>query len=83
MEQQFEKGFRLKARKASGLKIHPGRIIRTYALVVLSLCLSPVARGRQPAASLTPAPAPQTVVLPKSVPDPLEPVNRVMWKFNR
>jgi ABC-type transporter lipoprotein component MlaA/pimeloyl-ACP methyl ester carboxylesterase len=83
LEHQFEKGFRLKARKASGLKIHPGRIIRTSALVVLSLCLSPVARGRQPAASLTPAPAPQTVVLPKSVPDPLEPVNRVMWKFNR
>jgi ABC-type transporter lipoprotein component MlaA len=27
-------------------------------------------------------PAAQTVVLPKSVPDPLEPLNRVMWDFN-
>ena len=27
--------------------------------------------------------AAEIVVLPKSVPDPLEPVNRVMWSFNR
>jgi ABC-type transporter lipoprotein component MlaA/pimeloyl-ACP methyl ester carboxylesterase len=27
-------------------------------------------------------PAAQTIVLPKSVPDPLEPLNRVMWDFN-
>lgn len=25
----------------------------------------------------------ETVVLPKSVPDPIEPVNRVMWSFNK
>ncbi len=28
-------------------------------------------------------PSAQTVVLPKSVPDPIEPVNRVMWAFNK
>ena len=28
-------------------------------------------------------PATQIVVLPKSVPDPIEPVNRVMWAFNK
>jgi ABC-type transporter lipoprotein component MlaA/pimeloyl-ACP methyl ester carboxylesterase len=51
--------------------------------VVLSLLLSPLGRGQQPAAGLTKAPAAQTVVLPKSVPDPIEPVNRVMWGFNK
>ena len=28
-------------------------------------------------------PAAETVVLPKSVPDPLEPLNRVLWGFNK
>ena len=51
--------------------------------MVLSLLLSPLGRGQQPAAGLTKAPAAQTVVLPKSVPDPIEPVNRVMWGFNK
>ena len=32
--------------------------------------------------TLTNSPAAETVVLPKSVPDPLEPLNRVMWAFN-
>jgi ABC-type transporter lipoprotein component MlaA/pimeloyl-ACP methyl ester carboxylesterase len=75
--------FHLKAGKAGGLKIQWGRKIRSAALVLLSLCLSPSAHGQQPAVGLTkPTPA-QTVVLPKSVPDPIEPVNRVMWAFNK
>ena len=52
-------------------------------LVILSLCLSPFAHGQEPAVALTRPPAAQTVVLPKSVPDPIEPVNRVMWAFNK
>jgi len=51
--------------------------------VILSLCLSPVALGQQPAVGFTRPPAAETVVLPKSVPDPIEPVNRVMWAFNK
>jgi ABC-type transporter lipoprotein component MlaA/pimeloyl-ACP methyl ester carboxylesterase len=52
-------------------------------LVGLSFCLSPFARGQEPAAGFTNAPATETVVLPKSVPDPIEPFNRVMWAFNK
>jgi ABC-type transporter lipoprotein component MlaA len=65
------------------LKTPSCRKIRSSALVVLSLCLSPFAQGQNPAVGLTNPPAAQTVVLPKSVPDPIEPVNRVMWAFNR
>ena len=52
-------------------------------LVFLSLCLSPFAHGQAPAVGFTRPPAAETVVLPKSVPDPIEPVNRVMWAFNK
>jgi ABC-type transporter lipoprotein component MlaA len=51
--------------------------------VVLSLCLSPFAHGQQAAVGVTRPPAAETVVLPQSVPDPIEPVNRVMWAFNK
>jgi ABC-type transporter lipoprotein component MlaA/pimeloyl-ACP methyl ester carboxylesterase len=53
------------------------------ALVVLALCLPPLARGQEPVAVFTNPPAAETVVLPKSVPDPFEPINRVMWGFNK
>jgi ABC-type transporter lipoprotein component MlaA/pimeloyl-ACP methyl ester carboxylesterase len=52
------------------------------ALLILSLCLPPFAHGQPPAVGVTNPPAAQTVILPKSVPDPLEPFNRVMWDFN-
>jgi ABC-type transporter lipoprotein component MlaA len=52
-------------------------------LVILSLCLSPFARGQQPASGVAASPTGQTVVLPKSVPDPIEPFNRAMWSFNK
>src|ERR1051326_3557926 len=48
-----------------------------------ALSLTPVAHGQAPASGFTRSPAAETVVLPRSVPDPLEPVNRVMWAFNR
>jgi ABC-type transporter lipoprotein component MlaA/pimeloyl-ACP methyl ester carboxylesterase len=53
------------------------------ALMILSLCLSPFVHGQQPATGSTRPPPAQTVVLPKSVPDPIEPVNRAMWAFNK
>jgi ABC-type transporter lipoprotein component MlaA len=83
---EAQKDFRLKARKAGDLKIPPGRRIRSSALVVLvvlALCLSPFAQGQEPAVGFTKPPAAETVVLPKSVPDPIEPLNRVMWAFNK
>ena len=52
-------------------------------LVVLSLCLSLFAHGQEPAVGFTRPPGAETVVLPKSVPDPIEPFNRVMWGFNK
>jgi ABC-type transporter lipoprotein component MlaA/pimeloyl-ACP methyl ester carboxylesterase len=64
------------------LNIQPGVGIQNLGLVILWLCGSPFARGQGSAAGLTNPPAAQTVVLPKSVPDPIEPFNRVMWAFN-
>ena len=51
-------------------------------LAVLSFCLPPFANGQQSAIGSTNPPAAETFVLPKSVPDPIEPFNRVMWGFN-
>ncbi len=51
-------------------------------MLILSLCLLPFGNGAGPAVS-PPGPRPQeTVVLPESVPDPIEPLNRVIWAFN-
>jgi ABC-type transporter lipoprotein component MlaA len=80
---EAKKDFRLKARKAGNLKIQPGWRIRSSALVVLSLCLSLFAHGQEPAVGFAGPTAAETVVLPKSVPDPIEPFNRVMWAFNK
>jgi ABC-type transporter lipoprotein component MlaA/pimeloyl-ACP methyl ester carboxylesterase len=63
-------------------KIGSGRRIHTLALVILSLCLPPFAHAQKPAVGFTNSPAAETVVLPESVPDPIEPFNRVMWDFN-
>ena len=51
--------------------------------MVLSLCLTLFARWQEPAAGNPRPPAAETVVLPQSVPDPLEPMNRVVWGFNK
>jgi ABC-type transporter lipoprotein component MlaA/pimeloyl-ACP methyl ester carboxylesterase len=48
--------------------------IRCSSLLVLFLCIPLFVRGQQPS---------QTVVLPKSVPDPIEPFNRAMWAFDK
>jgi hypothetical protein len=74
------------------LRIEPGRRIQSWAIIGLLLCLGMVARGQEPAAVVgapqpeggTPrATDPYQVVLPESVPDPLEPMNRVVWGFNK
>jgi ABC-type transporter lipoprotein component MlaA len=65
------------------LKIQPGRRIQSSVLVLLSLFLLLLACGWEPAVGSATTTAAETVVLPKSVPDPLEPFNRVMWAFNK
>jgi ABC-type transporter lipoprotein component MlaA len=74
---------RLKARKVSGLKFQACRRIPSSALAILWLCLVPVAHGQKPVVAFRNPPAAEVVVLPKSVPDPIEPLNRVMWSFNK
>ncbi len=54
--------------------------MRSSALALLLLCLPVFVRGQADSASLPPS---ETVVLPKSVPDPVEPLNRAIWGFNR
>jgi len=60
-----------------------GRCLRWLMLAVLSLCLGCVAHGETPATNVPPPAVTEVVVLPPSVPDPLEPLNRVFWGFNR
>ncbi len=59
-----------------------GKSLRS-ALWVLSWCLASVAGGQPPAVGFTNRPPTEILVLPRSVPDPLEPVNRMVWSFNK
>ena len=52
-------------------------------LATVAWCFAPFAHGQQTAAALTNPPPARAIVLPKSVPDPIEPVNRVIWGFNK
>jgi ABC-type transporter lipoprotein component MlaA len=51
-------------------------------LAVLLFRLSPLVHWQEPSTGPTNSSFAEIVVLPKSVPDPLEPFNRVMWDFN-
>jgi ABC-type transporter lipoprotein component MlaA/pimeloyl-ACP methyl ester carboxylesterase len=51
--------------------------------MLVFFCLSPFAHGQEVAVDPAAPPSPETFVLPRSVPDPLEPLNRVMWSFNK
>jgi ABC-type transporter lipoprotein component MlaA/pimeloyl-ACP methyl ester carboxylesterase len=48
-----------------------------------SLCLPLLAHGQDATTNPTNPPAAEIVVLPKSVPDPIEPLNRTFWGFNK
>ena len=65
------------------LQIQPRWSIRYSTLVILSLCCSLVVCGQEKLPGFAKTPAAEAIVLPKSVPDPLEPFNRVMWGFNK
>jgi ABC-type transporter lipoprotein component MlaA len=64
-------------------KIKSRRCLDIVALVVLILGCSLFAHAQGPNVGFTNPPVAEKVVLPKSVPDPLEPFNRVMWGFNK
>jgi len=50
--------------------------------MVLAVCLPLSAHGQGTAVGSNTLLTAETVVLPKSVPDPIEPFNRLMWNFN-
>jgi ABC-type transporter lipoprotein component MlaA/pimeloyl-ACP methyl ester carboxylesterase len=56
--------------------------LKIPALMLLSLGLTSSLPAQPAAANRAPASPSETVVLPASVPDPIEPFNRVMWAFN-
>src|SRR5262247_364601 len=81
---EFQKLFRLTRR------VLVRRMFSALARIVLSValaCCSITDSLAQPAPSADPNPAgdipSETVVLPESVPDPIEPFNRVVWGFNK
>src|SRR5258706_167038 len=51
--------------------------------MALPLCLSQFAGAQSPATASPGTPEVERVVLPTSVPDPIEPMNRMMWAFNQ
>ncbi len=57
--------------------------MQTPAKVLLSLCLSLLSQGQEPADQPSRAATPEAVILPRSTPDPIEPLNRAMWEFNK
>src|SRR5581483_406986 len=72
-------------------KISSGRIISAFGMLIFSVFLTSCAHLHKSAATNSSAAdlsrrsqaEAETVVLPQSVPDPIEPLNRVMWGFNK
>ena len=58
-----------------------GKILNWALILPIGFSLS--AFGQEPVVGSTNTPTAETFVLPKSVPDPIEPFNRVMWAFNK
>jgi len=56
--------------------------LKKLALLVLLFGCQPILLGQQPVAGVLTPHAAEKVVLPESVPDPIEPFNRAMWCFN-
>lgn len=66
-------------------RLTPGSFATRCARVAGALCFATaVFSAAAPADTTRPAlPPADVIVLPASVPDPLEPVNRVVWEFNK
>src|SRR5690242_3302266 len=61
----------------------PSRRIVGVSMVALALCLSTFTHGQALIGGVPKSPAAETFVLPASVPDPIEPWNRMMWGLNK
>lgn len=64
----------------------PTRLARSLAILALAFCWAGAALAQLPQTDATNsirASCAEAVVLPASVPDPLEPVNRAIWGFNK
>jgi len=67
----------------SGIQLKPARKMFSLALVALFFCCLPLAYSQEKNAEPVAPAIAETVVLPLSVPDPLEPLNRAVWAFNK
>jgi ABC-type transporter lipoprotein component MlaA len=63
--------------------LHLLRAIKYTEALILFIWLSQTGLGQQTTLGQSNAPAVQRIVLPASVPDPIEPFNRAMWDFNK
>ena len=59
------------------------RRMQSLALAILSFSLSPCSPAQESADGATNPLSAEVYALPKSVPDPIEPFNRLMWTFNK
>ena len=83
IDYQIPKDFSRPAGPITDWKLPWGQRIRSLALVALAGSLAACASNRPvPKVGTPEAPIAEVIVLPKSVPDPIEPVNRAMWAFN-
>src|SRR5436190_18060543 len=74
--------------RARGANAYRGYILHPILFVGLACCMALNLPAQRAPSVPNPSPDPlaaagETVVLPKSVPDPLEPLNRAVWAFNR
>ena len=65
------------------MKTGPSRRLRSALFVVLSFCVTSFACAQTPARDLPGFRDAEALVLPPSVPDPFEPLNRTVWAFNK
>lgn len=65
------------------LKVAPGWKRPSAIFLAVALCLPSFAEGLTSGSDAAQPQASETITLPTSVPDPLEPLNRVVWAFNK
>lgn len=65
------------------MKFQPWRSSQLAGLLHLALCVLSFAYGAPPAADPARPLTGEVVILPRGIPDPLEPLNRVVWAVNK
>ncbi len=72
-----------RGQKAIELKLPHWRRISACAALILALGRAHSCQAQAPLAGAAASAPAEAIALPQSVPDPIEPVNRVIWAFNR